>query len=824
MPRIQPPQPSFNAGEFSERLFARTDFSKYRHALETAVNVIPLPEGGLCRRPGTRFVTEVKESAVKSRLRGFEFSDEQAYVLELDDQSLRFYRNQGQIAAGDITATISNGTFDTDITGWTDQSGAGSSIAHDSDEGGRLALTSNGTTDAHGEQQVTNAAAVSHVLRFRVRGAPGDAVKLRIGTSSTGTELVDDFEARVGWHAHEFTATAADFYVQFLHATGKILYVDDVSLIDEAAVEIGTPWPEADLFSVEGPQSNDVQYLFHASHPAYKLERRGHATWSLVEVAWQDGPWMDENATSTTLSFSAATGLGVTVTASSTVGINDGDGFKSSDVGRQIRLTGSTINWGWAIITAIASATSVTVDVKRTVTVTTAQTKWRLGAWSGTNGYSGGGIFFQQRLFGFSKQTWSASQTGDFEVMSPDSPDSGSGVWDGTVEDDDALDYTLSADKANVIRWMRPNNKTLSIGTVGGEWQAISQGAVITPSDVNVERHTTHGSARINPVGVGRVTLFVQRATRKIWELGFSFDADGLDAFDMTRLAFHVTRSGIVEMAYQEEPNSLVWAVRGDGQLASMTFRREEDVVGWARHIIGGAFSGSDAVVESIAVIPGSNGAGQVQDSTNRDELWMTVKRTIDGVTRRYVEVMERDFETGDVQANAYYADSLITYDGVATMAISGLDHLEGETVKIWADGSIRPDVTVSGGAVTLQAEASVAQIGLGYTHTIKTLKMEGGNPAGTSVGRTKRITGLTFVMLNSHSLKFGPSSGKLSAKDFRKVSDPMDAPAPLFTGEAFFEFDGDWETDARIVVQDDSPAPFTLLEIVPEIDLKPMR
>ena len=101
---------------------------------------------------------------------------------------------------------------------------------------------------------------------------------------------------------------------------------------------------------------------------------------------------------------------------------------------------------------------------------------------------------------------------------------------------------------------------------------------------------------------------------------------------------------------------------------------------------------------------------------------------------------------------------------------------------------------------------------------------MEGGNPAGTAVGRTRRITGLTFVLLNSHKIRFGPDSTRLSEKDFREVADLMDNPAPLFTGERFFEFEGDWETDARIVIEDDAPAPFTLLEIIPEIDLKPLR
>ena len=149
---------------------------------------------------------------------------------------------------------------------------------------------------------------------------------------------------------------------------------------------------------------------------------------------------------------------------------------------------------------------------------------------------------------------------------------------------------------------------------------------------------------------------------------------------------------------------------------------------------------------------------------------------------------------------------------------------MEGETVKVWADGAVLPEGTVSSGSITLDREVTVAQIGLGYTHRVKNLKVEGGNPVGTAVGRTKRIYGMTFVLLNSHTLKFGPDASNLEERDFRVVSDPMDAAAPLFTGEKFVELEGDWGTDTRIVVENDDPAPFMLLAMVPEIDVKALK
>ena len=786
--------------------------------------MIPLSEGGAMRRAGTRFVAELKSSAVKGRLKRFEFSTTQSYIIEMGEQAFRFYKNQGQIVSQNITASITNGTFASNITNWTDRSGAGSSISHDSTNN-RMSLVSNGTTDAHAEQQVTNSSAVEHIIRFRVYGSPGDVVKLRVGTSSTGTEIVDDFEASVGFHTYAFTATAADFYVQFLHSTGKTLGIDDVSLIDDSPVELTTPYTEAQLFQVGGPQSADVLYLFHGSHPTYKLERRGHSTWSLVEVAWQDGPWLEVNTTTTTLAPSATTGLGITITASSTTGINGGDGFKSTDVGRLVRIDNpsSGVDWGWGIITEYTSATAVKVDIKRDFLSTSADTRFRLGSWSETTGYPSVGAFYEQRLTAANTtdqpQNFWMSNTGDFENYSPDSANV-SDNWDGTVQDDDSIDFEISADNVNAIRWLSAGEDTLSIGTSGGEWIPKSDGIVLTPSDISVRRQTTHGSAPIEPVRVDNIVLFTQRAKRKIREFGFTFESDGFKAFDMTRLAQHITRGDVVEMAFAEEPDSLCWVVRGDGQLPSMTFRRQEDVVGWARHILGGSFGSGDSVVESVASIPGTNGSGQTHDSTNRDEVWVIVKRTINGATKRYCEMFERDYEQGQDQEDAYYLDSMLTYDSSATSTISGLSHLEGQTVGVYADGAIQSDKTVSSGSISLDSAASVVQVGLRYAHLYKTLKIEGGNPMGTAIGKKKRLHGITVAVLNSLTLKIGPATGNLQSLDFRSISDPMDEVAPLFTGEKFIEFEGDWETDTRVIVQSDDPAPFVLLAIAPEIEI----
>lgn len=908
MPIVHDLFPSFNTGELSPRLSARVDFSKFKSGVAIMENFIPLAEGGAMRRSGSRFIAEVRDSTAKTRLKDFEFSTTQAYALELGNTYMRFFKEQGQIFSQDITASITNGFFAVGISSWDDISAG--SLTYDSTNQ-RMNLVPSGGVAGHAEQQVTNATAINHVLKFQVFGAPGDSVTVQVGLS-TGASTLLSFSAKVGFHVVTFAATAANFFVQFVGETDKTVQIDNISLLDNEAIDIGTPWLTADLFAVEGPQSADVLYLFHGSHPTYKLERRADTTWSLVEVAWEDGPWLSKNSETTTLTPTVTTGKGITLTASSVVGINDGDGFLSTDVGRSVRLSNpaSAEQWGWGVIVSITSTLVCEIDIKHDFALTTATTDWRLGAWSSTTGYPAAGAFFEQRLFAANttdnSQTFWASQTANFELHRPDSDPTTDNVFDGTVQADDALDYTISADDVNAIFWLSAGEDTLTIGTAGGEWVPSSVGAVLTPSDINVKRQITTKAANIQPVRVDNVVLFVQRAKRKIKEFGFAFEVDGFQSIDMTRLAQHITVGGIVEMGFAEEQESQVFAIREDGQLLAMTFRRNEDVVGWARHIFGGQFAGgnavtastisftstntisdsglgfedykagdvlfisgsgsndfsniglvtiesaaddhgsitieettivtesagssititamSDAVCETVTTIPGTNGSGQTQDSTSRDEVWVIVKRTINGVLNRYVEMLERNFEGGQDQEDAYYADSLVTYDSTSTTAITGLSHLEGETVKIWADGAIRADKVVSSGAITLDSAAKVVQVGLGYTHKLKFLRLEGGNAAGTAVGKKKRIIGISFIFLNCHTVQFGPDSDNLNEFDFREVNDSMDAAVPLFTGDRYYEFPGNWDEDPRIVVQHDDPAPFTLLAAAPRERLTAVR
>jgi hypothetical protein len=279
----------------------------------------------------------------------------------------------------------------------------------------------------------------------------------------------------------------------------------------------------------------------------------------------------------------------------------------------------------------------------------------------------------------------------------------------------------------------------------------------------------------------------------------------------MSIMAPHMIGKGksIVQMSYQKEPHSIVWVVLSDGALRGFTFNREQyadpPFGGWHRHTIGG-----DGIVESVACVPSM--------TNDRDDLWMIVRRTVNGNSVRYIERMMPEYETGDTQEDAFYVDCGLTYDGAAATTITGLRHLEGKTVNILADGATHPQRTVSGGAITLQLSASVVQIGLPCDFKLATLRLEAGAQDGTAQGKTKRINRLVVRLLETLGGSMGPSETSVDEILFRSGSDPMDSAPPVFTGDKEVPWRGGYEKEGYIWYVNTDPLPATILAIMPQV------
>ena len=754
MAKASPSFSNFTAGELSPRLDGRTDLQKYFNGCKTLENFVVHPHGGASRRPGSIFVREVKNSANNARLIPFEFNVEQAYILEFGDQYFRIHKDGGTVVTGSPAAPV-------EVT----------------------------TPYLHTELddlKFTQSADVMYIVH------PNHAPRKITRTSHTA-----------------WTITAVDFQ----RGPFQDANTDSTTLTASARTGSVTITASADTFD-----SDDVGRLVKLHHGFAKISAYTSAT-SVTATVQETADGRAELApsyTATTISFHegdpSATGLEHNDRIQDSAGNFIEQGF---EVGMRISTSGASNSHNNQSDVLIVQVTDDSILISPSgdfnnanagdsITVSgdlNADSNFALGAFSATTGYPAAITFYEQRLVMAS--TTDQPQTIFFSV--------GGSFEDFTagIGPSDALTYTLGSNQVNVIRYLQAG-RVLLVGTSGGEFVVTSsEDAPLSPTNAVVKRQATYGSANIQPVQVANVTLFVQRARRKLRELVFDLNTDSYQAPDMTLLAEHITESGIKEMALQQEPDNVVWCVLENGKLVGMTYRREENVIAWHEHTIGGAF-GSDSFghVESVASIPGS---------LDEDATYLVVKRTINGATKRFVEYFNF-FDFGDNILDAYFVDSGLTYTGSAATSISGLDHLEGETVRIVANGSTHPDKVVSSGSVTLDFSTTNAHIGLAYTSTLQTMRLDAGGTEGTSQAKIKRIHDVTLRLFRTVGAEVGSSTSELDRIPFRSSADEMDTALPLFTGDKEVEFRGGFDTDAFIVVRQSQAMPMTILSIFPRL------
>lgn len=794
-------QTAFNAGIMSERLHGRTDFQKYGNALAALSNAIPLVAGPVTFRPGTVYVDTTLDTTKKSRLIPFKFNSTQTYMMEFGDQKIRFYRNRTPVLS---TAAFTNGTFNTDLTGWTDaDTGTGVSDWNSN----AMRLNGGASGDARRHQALTYLGIEQYTITANVTGG---AVTVKVGTTAGGTEIASGTIAVGTGSTFSFTPTTAQptWYVQFSNANNDNRTIDSV-VLSTPEYTIDSPYDDTELTKISYAQDLDVMYLAFPSTTIKPrvLLRYGHDKWQLKEMTFLDGPYLATNKTSTTITPSGTSGS-ITLTASTAI-------FASTDVGRLVRLSENN-QWGWLEITAYTSTTQVTATVKGSaLSATFASTGWRLGAFSQTTGYPAIVTFHEGRLTYANTQTnthwiWFSESQGYGQDQAAFAPSE----INNTVTDSNAVFFPLTAGEASSILWMS-SGSVLAVGTVDGEWvvEAGDNSKAFSPSNARQTRRTNHGSREtVQAVRVDGTVLYAKRTGRRINKFSFNFAKDAFESSSMSSLADAIfTNRNIDEMVYCPDPHNLVWVRFDDGKLASLTFVDSEEVGGWAEHTLAGALGSSNAFVESIAQIP--------SEDLSYSELWMVVKRTIDGADTRYIEILSKPYFKGTNRETATYLDCHKVYDGTATTSITGLGHLEGEEVVAYADGAEITGLTVSSGAITLPDAASYVVTGLYYAGDGETLDFEASNAfSGSSLGQIRRITETSLRVFETGIIYAGPveaSDSELSYIEPRTSEDLMDAPPALKTGIFKVDARTGWGLRARLRFQMRAPQPATLCAVM---------
>jgi len=648
-----------------------------------------------------------------------------------------------------------------------------------------------------------------------------------------------------------------------------------------APYEVATPWTIAQVLEMDYSSNDDAMYVFHSAVFPYRIRCFTDTQWDVSAAPFTTLPF-DEigDYPSTIITLSSNTiGPGRTMSA---VGAT----FLASDVGRAVTYSG-----GLAVITGYTSTILVTVEVKiiypsvdipvrlwnldsspqttlsltgaatpigSAITLTLAAAGWRVNntigkyvrvngglvkitgytsdtvcngivmrvltsltaapalswtledfVWNSRDGYPSTGTFYQQRIVAggstkYPQKIW-ASKSGEPLEFTPG------------VNDDDSFSYTLLGedDQVNKINYL-VSSKRLTALTYGREFSIY--GGIekpLTPTNIQVDPSSKHGSAIVRPVQANKETLFVQRAGKKIIAIGNTAVDDSGQSTDITTLANTITESGIASMAFQQEPEPIVWIALNSGRLLSVTLDRSLEVIAWSDHETDGA-------VESLAVLP----------SGAEEQVWMIVRRSVNGAFVRYVERMKSSwypiygtatpsldvFPPGDYPVDwGFQLDCAITGDDAVGKTVWDVQHLKGKTVRCLADGVDMPPmvVDVGTGQVTLPRAAKRVLIGLMYKPTIIMLTPE--VQTGTGSMQSDALSMNEAVVRVHNTIGLSVNGDQVLPG---RIIGPtqLDVAPKLFTGDKSISTLGWAKGKAEMTITQDDPFPFHLLAVIRSI------
>jgi hypothetical protein len=859
MAKVSPGQHSFAGGELSPLLEGRQDIDKYPIGLRRMREFLPLIQGPAIKRAGTRFVAEVKDSTERGWGRRFVFDETDAVFIVFGDLYVRFYTDRGTIedppgtpveivspyAVADLTRD--DGTFALSVH----QSGDVLYIAHPSYAPRTLSRTSN-----------TSWAFATY--------APSDGPFDPQNTDATLTVKVSAATGTV-----TFTNDAADVPV----AEGTAPRLVRIEETDRSDTK---PWEANKRIAAVG------------QNPFGDLRRSDGKVYSCATNDTVGGGEVEFR-----------TGTIKPIHTEGTEADGDGEPLYSGDTlfAAKMGVDWTYLHAGYGVgrVTAVAvGGATATMDVLSRFPAScvhpSTSYRWALGAWYAGSYPSVVGAHRDRLVWagaGTASNRVQFSVAGDYTSHAPDEF--------GEVLPDSAIDITISVGKEDRIGWLSGQADALLIGTGGADVavREITTTQVFGPANVKFELQSGLGWRGVEPLSVVDYVIAVQKGGRKLREGQFSGEKNRYAWVDLTAYSEHVTRSGIVATAYAEAPHSIIWCLRADGKLAALTYEREHGVIAWSLHDVGG-------VVESIDVIPGPD--------AGIDDLWLIVRRTIDGATVRYVEVLLPSHEAPNDPHQHCGMDCSLTYDGAVAVAltpgagatvegtedvvftaggaafvsgdvgreihqriydpdadedvdawstakavitaytsatvveativkpfpsvdaiasgdwrlsattISDLDHLEGETVRVIADGAEHVDCVVDGGEIELTRPASLVHVGLPVRGVMQTMNLEAGAQDGTTQTKIKRFPSVAFRLFETMGGEFGPNTSTLDPIEYRTPGQIMDEAMPLFTGDKVVPWNGDWETQGRITLVHDAGTPCTVLAIYPVAEVSGPR
>lgn len=522
------------------------------------------------------------------------------------------------------------------------------------------------------------------------------------------------------------------------------------------------------------------------------------ATVQLQRSVGEEGSWVDQNTYNSNGDYENDDGLDNQIVFYR-IGVKVGD-FTSGTVVAELSIDSGAI-YGVAKITAVASPTGASAAVIKELGGTEASEIWSEGSWSDYRGWPSAVAFYEGRLGWFGKSGVWQSVSDTVDIFDPT-----------TVGDSGPINRTIRYGSADIVCWAQAAQRLL-VGTASAELsiRSTSFDEPLTPTNYNVKPASTQGSRRLVPaVLIDGNVVFVQAGGTRVYELQLGGQGGGLDytPVDLTTLVPEIGEPEIIAMAVQRQPDTRIHCVRSDGKVALAVIDKLENVLAWV-------LIETDGVIENVVRLPGDI----------EDQVYYVVKRTINSVTKRYLEkwAMQSNCIGGSVNQ---LLDSHKVISGSPSANIGGLTHLEGETVRCWGDGIYQGEFTVSGGQITLPVEVSDAVVGLPYEASYKSAKFATIFKDGSSsLGWPTSIKSVHLLAryLHKSAVKYGDSFDVLYPMPEIEGGKPVPANY-IWTDYDSRELpiDGSWSSDSRLCLMAYAPYPATILGLAPVLDANP--
>ena len=778
--------PSFGGGEYSPQMYSRVDIQRYAIGLRRCRNFIIHPQGGVSNRTGTYKAAATKNAGFHSRIVPFIFNIDQAYTLEFGGTTangsgyVRFFTDNEQI-------TLNPSTVYEVATPWT-------------------------------EPDLT-------YLRFE-----SSADVIYITSPDFKTYTLSRY-AETDWRLEAYTSDDGPFMSMNLDLTLSMnaSATSGVTTLNAAssyfnALNVGSLFKLRHYVQGQIVSKSYTGTGVTASISCFTTWRViSHGTWTGTFAIEKS---VDNGTTWTTLrKFSSVNDTNV-----NTFGTED---IENNTEPFLLRLNMTNYTSGTANIDLTSdpfyqdgicraltynSATSMTVDVLTNFASTATTIEWSEGSWSNRRGFPAVAKFVQDRLafastYSEPMTTW-MTQTSNYVSF----------LRHSILLDTDGISVNLPTRQLNAINGLVSLRKLVAL-TSSSEWTiGATSGNTLTAKSLEQLPQGYRGSSGIEPAIIGNECIFVQTGGKVVRNLNYQFANDGYVGTDLNIFARHLFQNySIVEMAYQQSPDSILWCLRSDGVLLALTYMQEQEVIAWSWHDTQGT-------IESICVIP----------ANEYDELWMIVKRE----TGRYVEYVTPRMVANNAGAvvleDQIFMDCAVTFP--ANTLITGMTHLEGQTVQVLEGGvPLAQEKVTSGGLPSMTMSSATVHVGLPYYSDLETLNIELGMKDGTMQGRKVKIGNVTFRVTDTRGGWVGPNENNLYEAfpaiidsilfsenkyydDNIIYDDPYITyegaldPTTLFSGDIRLPLGAGYEDGGRVFYRQVSPLPVSINAIIPEL------